>query len=109
MSCEKLFGYNNGREWESLTTGLLRGDLGNDYIFALILHWYLSLFFQTIFLHRYASHNMFKMTPFVEKVFYFLTFLFQGSSFLHPAHMASCTRNIMHILIHLMILIRRSY
>ena len=53
--------------------------------FALILHWYLSLFFQTIFLHRYASHNMFKMTPFVEKVFYFLTFLFQGSSFLHPA------------------------
>ena len=28
---------------------------------------------------------MFKMTPFVEKVFYFLTFLFQGSSFLHPA------------------------
>ena len=27
MSCEKLFGYNSGREWESLTTGLLRGDL----------------------------------------------------------------------------------
>ena len=52
---------------------------------ALVSHWYLSLFFQTIFLHRYASHNMFKMSPLVEKIFYFSTFLFQGSSFLHPA------------------------
>ena len=52
---------------------------------ALVLHWYLSLFFQTFFLHRYASHNMFKMKPIVEKIFYFLTFIFQGSSFLHPA------------------------
>ncbi len=51
----------------------------------LFLHWYLSLFFQTFFLHRYASHNMFKMSPFWEKVFFFLTFIFQGSSFLHPA------------------------
>ena len=75
--------------------------------FALILHWYLSLFFQTIFLHRYASHNMFKMTPFVEKVFYFLTFLFQGSSFLHPAAYGVMHKDIMHILIHLMILIHR--
>ena len=28
---------------------------------------------------------MFKMKPFTEKVFYMLTFLFQGSSFLNPA------------------------
>ena len=54
-------------------------------LIALVLHWDLSLFFQTIFLHRYASHNMFKMHPAIEKIFYFLTFLFQGSSFLHPA------------------------
>ena len=52
---------------------------------AFISHWYLSLFFQTIFLHRYASHNMFQMRPVVEKFFYFLTFIFQGSSFLNPA------------------------
>ncbi len=51
----------------------------------LIIHWYVSLFFQTIFLHRYASHNMFKMDNFMEKIFFFMTFLFQGSSFLHPA------------------------
>ena len=51
----------------------------------LIGHWYLSLFFQSFFLHRYASHNMFKMNLWVEKVFFLLTFIFQGSSFLHPA------------------------
>ncbi len=50
-----------------------------------IAHWYLSLFFQTFFLHRYSSHNMFKMSRFWERTFFFLTFIFQGSSFLHPA------------------------
>ena len=50
-----------------------------------ITHWYLSLFFQTFFLHRYASHNMYKMKPLVEKVFFVLTYIIQGSSFLHPA------------------------
>ncbi|MCS6823531.1 MAG: acyl-CoA desaturase [Cytophagaceae bacterium] len=49
-----------------------------------ICHWYLSLFVQTFFLHRYASHQMFTMSPFWEKFFYVLTFLFQGSSFLSP-------------------------
>ena len=55
-------------------------------IFSLIfIHWYSSLFFQTFFLHRYASHNMFKMNWFWERTFYLLTFIFQGSSFLQPA------------------------
>ena len=49
-----------------------------------LCHWFLSLFFQTFFQHRYASHKMFKMTPFWEKTFYFCTFIFQGSSFLNP-------------------------
>ncbi|MBS1500717.1 MAG: acyl-CoA desaturase [Bacteroidetes bacterium] len=49
-----------------------------------LCHWFLSLFFQTFFLHRYASHKMFKMNTFWEKVFYFCTFIFQGSSFLNP-------------------------
>ncbi|WP_304232502.1 acyl-CoA desaturase [Jiulongibacter sediminis] len=49
-----------------------------------IAHWYLSLFAQTFFLHRYAAHKMFTMSPFMEKVFYTLTFIFQGSSFLSP-------------------------
>jgi len=49
-----------------------------------VAHWYLSLFFQTFFLHRYAAHRMFDMSPFMERVFYILTFIAQGSSYLSP-------------------------
>lgn len=49
-----------------------------------IAHWYLSLFAQTFFLHRYAAHKMFTMNKGWEKVFYVLTYIFQGSSFLSP-------------------------
>ena len=49
-----------------------------------VAHWYLSLFAQTFFLHRYAAHQMFTMNKFWEKVFYILTAVFQGSSFLSP-------------------------
>ncbi|MFN7793515.1 MAG: acyl-CoA desaturase, partial [Cyclobacteriaceae bacterium] len=37
-----------------------------------VAHWYLSLFFQTFFLHRYASHKAFTMNKFTEKVFFVL-------------------------------------
>jgi stearoyl-CoA desaturase (delta-9 desaturase) len=47
-------------------------------------HWYLSLFFQTFFLHRYASHGAFTMNKFTEKVFFVLTWIFQGSNYLSP-------------------------
>ncbi|MEY3450548.1 MAG: hypothetical protein RL711_373 [Bacteroidota bacterium] len=49
-----------------------------------VAHWYLSLFMQTFFLHRYAAHQMFTMNKFWERVFYVLTWLLQGSSFLSP-------------------------
>jgi stearoyl-CoA desaturase (delta-9 desaturase) len=49
-----------------------------------VAHWYLSLFFQTFFLHRYASHKAFTMSPRVEKVVYVLTWFFQGSNYLSP-------------------------
>ena len=61
-----------------------------DNIFFMIIlyfflaHWFLSLFTQTFFLHRYSSHKMFKMTPFWEKFFYLFTFISQGASFLNP-------------------------
>lgn len=51
-------------------------------IIFLILHWYLSLFFQSVFHHRYAAHNMFKMNKFWERVFYIGCFLTQGSSYI---------------------------
>ena len=49
-----------------------------------LAHWFLSLFCQTFFLHRYASHKMFSMNKFWEKFFYGFTVLVQGSSFLNP-------------------------
>ena len=47
-------------------------------------HWYLSLFCQTFFLHRYSAHKMFTMNPFWEKFFFGLTWVSQGSSYLSP-------------------------
>lgn len=49
-----------------------------------LLHWFLSLFCQTFYLHRYASHKMFTMNKFWERFFYAFTVLIQGSSFLNP-------------------------
>src|ERR1700743_3618998 len=49
-----------------------------------LCHWFLSLFFQTFFLHRYASHKMFTTNKFYERCFHILTFIFQGSSYLNP-------------------------
>jgi stearoyl-CoA desaturase (Delta-9 desaturase) len=47
-------------------------------------HWYLSLFFQTFFHHRYASHKAFTMGKKTEKVFFVLSWIFQGSNYLSP-------------------------
>ncbi len=47
-------------------------------------HWFLSLFFHTFFLHRFASHQMYTTSKTWEKIFYFLTWFTQGSSFLVP-------------------------
>ena len=55
-----------------------------SFSYFLYLHWYLSLFFQTFFLHRYASHAAFTMGPKTEKIFFVLTWIFQGSNYLSP-------------------------
>lgn len=49
-----------------------------------IAHWYLSLFSQTFFLHRYAAHKMFTMNKRWEKFFYIFCWITQGSSYLNP-------------------------
>lgn len=64
-------------------------------IIFFILHWYLSLFVQTFYLHRYAAHRMFTMNGYWDRFFFFLTAFFQGSSFLSPRAYA-----IMHRLHH---------
>jgi stearoyl-CoA desaturase (delta-9 desaturase) len=63
-------------------------------LFFVIL-WYVSLFTQTFFLHRYASHRAFTMSPFWEKFFYVFSFIAQGSSYLSPRSYA-----IMHRMHH---------
>jgi stearoyl-CoA desaturase (delta-9 desaturase) len=47
-------------------------------------HWFLSLFFQSFFHHRYASHGMFRMSRFWQRTFNLLAFLAQGTSYLNP-------------------------
>jgi stearoyl-CoA desaturase (delta-9 desaturase) len=50
-------------------------------IFMLVM-WYVGLFFQTFFLHRYSAHQSFTMSRFGEKLSFFLTWVFQGSNYL---------------------------
>lgn len=49
-----------------------------------VAHWYLSLFSQTFFLHRYAAHKAFTMSKGWERFFFIFTYLTQGSSYLSP-------------------------
>ncbi len=49
-----------------------------------LVHWQLSVFCQSFFLHRYGAHKMFTMSKGWERFFYVLTYLSQGVSFLDP-------------------------
>ncbi len=49
-----------------------------------VLHWQVSVFFQTFFLHRYGAHRQITMSKGWEKFFYVCTYVSQGSSFLSP-------------------------
>ena len=47
-----------------------------------VVHWQLSVFLQSFFLHRYGAHKQFAMTRGWERFFHLLTYLVQGPSFL---------------------------
>ncbi|HRI20137.1 MAG TPA: acyl-CoA desaturase [Panacibacter sp.] len=49
-----------------------------------ITHWYISLFFQSFFHHRYAAHHQFSMSRRWEKFFFISSFISQGSSYISP-------------------------
>lgn len=51
-------------------------------LFLLIIHWYSSLFFQSVFHHRYAAHGIFTMSRFWERMFFIGSFLTQGASYI---------------------------
>jgi stearoyl-CoA desaturase (delta-9 desaturase) len=46
--------------------------------------WYASLFCQSFFQHRYAAHGAFQMSARVEKLFFILSYIAQGSSYMSP-------------------------
>lgn len=50
-----------------------------------VLHWYVAVFLQSFFLHRYAAHAMFTMHRWWEKFFHILTYVIHGSSYLVPS------------------------
>ena len=43
-----------------------------------------SLFFHSVFLHRYGTHKQFTMSEKMERKFFIMTYIVQGSSFLNP-------------------------
>jgi stearoyl-CoA desaturase (delta-9 desaturase) len=49
-----------------------------------IAHWYLSLFSQSFFQHRYAAHRSFIMNKFWERFFFVFAYITQGSSYMSP-------------------------
>ncbi len=49
-----------------------------------LIHWLLSIFCQTFFLHRYGAHRMFTMSKGWERTFHLMTYLTQGLSYLDP-------------------------
>ena len=52
----------------------------------LVIHWYLALFCQSFYLHRFVSHGMYSLSKFWNFFFCFLTIIAQGPSFLRPQH-----------------------
>jgi len=53
-------------------------------IIFFIAHWYLSLFAQSFFHHRYAAHKAFTMSKGWERFFFIYSYITQGSSYMSP-------------------------
>jgi len=53
-----------------------------EVVYFFIAQWYLSLFFQSFFHHRYSAHRICTMSPFWEKMFFIGSWLTQGSSYI---------------------------
>ena len=53
-------------------------------LFFFVAVWYLSLFSQTFFQHRYAAHGAFQMSKGWERFFFITAYLTQGSSYMSP-------------------------
>jgi stearoyl-CoA desaturase (Delta-9 desaturase) len=49
-----------------------------------VVHWQLSVLFQSFFLHRYGAHRQFEMSKGWERFFHVLTWAIMGPSYLSP-------------------------
>ncbi|MDP9002183.1 MAG: acyl-CoA desaturase [Myxococcota bacterium] len=49
-----------------------------------VIHWQLSVLFQSFFLHRYGAHRQFTMSKGWERFFHTLTWAIEGPSYLSP-------------------------
>ena len=49
-----------------------------------VCQWFISVFFQSFFLHRYCAHRMYTMSPAVERIVHFLTWVTMGSTYMAP-------------------------
>ncbi len=65
------------------------------FILCFVGHQIASLMMHSLFLHRYGTHQQFTMSIFWERVFFVVTWLLQGPSFLNPK-----TYAILHLLHH---------
>ncbi len=66
-----------------------------EIIILFIVQWYVSVFMQSFYLHRFAAHGMMEMSFFWSRIFYLITTVVQGPSFLNPRAYA-----ILHTLHH---------
>lgn len=49
-----------------------------------IIHWQVSVFFQSFFQHRYGAHRQFALTPAWERFFHVLSYFVLGTSYMSP-------------------------
>lgn len=59
------------------------------FIILFAIHWIAAVTMQSLFLHRYSTHNQFQLSPLGEKAMHLLTYVILGPSYLVPRAYAS--------------------
>lgn len=66
-----------------------------EILLIFVIQWYVAVFMQSFYLHRFAAHGMITMSLFWSRFFYLITTVVQGPSFINPRAYA-----ILHTLHH---------
>ena len=54
------------------------------FLVCVLGHFYFALFFHSFYLHRYTTHKQFELSGTWNNVFFFMTWIAQGTAFLNP-------------------------